>query len=193
MKVLPLVRHITRILPLSVAEQTALAEVAHLRNVRKRQYLLEEGDICSHYHFVLEGCFRLFTIDDRGIEHIIQFATEDWWIADIGSFHAETPSRFFIEALEPSRVLRIAKADLLKLYVLHPVFNQYFRVLIENAFVGLQKRTIQNISATAGERYDIFLSDFEHLVHRIPQRHIAAFIGVTPEFLSKLRKDKRDG
>ena len=128
-------------------------------------------------------------VDEKGTEHIVQFATENWWIADIGSFHSEAPSSFYIEALEPTTVLQIRKEDLLNFYTNFPKFDRYFRILVENAFIKIQNRVVQNISSIAEERYQSFLKAYHHLLNRIPQIHIASYIGVTPEFLSKVRKN----
>ncbi|MEZ4886840.1 MAG: Crp/Fnr family transcriptional regulator [Chitinophagales bacterium] len=184
-----LITHIHQLLPLTEEEQNLLVSSFQSKKIRRRQYLLQEGDVCKHYHFVIEGCLRMFFVDEKGTEHVLQFATENWWIADIGSFHASTPSRLFIEALEPSIVLQIKKKDLLTLYTESPKFDRYFRVLVENAFVKMQERVIQNISSTAQERYLTFLENYPHLANRISQVQIASFIGVTPEFLSKIRKN----
>ncbi len=165
-----------------------LSKYFQLRKLRRRQYLLQEGDWCRHYHFVLDGCLRMYFVDEKGNEHILQFATANWWIADIGSFHSEKPSRLNIDALEASEVLRIQKKDLLHLYEKYPKFDRYFRVLTENAFVKMQDRVLQNISSSAEERYRSFLENYPNLSNRISQVQIASYIGVTPEFLSKIRK-----
>ena len=189
MEIKKLIQHIEQIIPLAQEEQHKLEVVVKQKRVRRRQFLLQEGDVCKSYNFVIEGCFRMFMVDEKGAEHIVQFATENWWVADIGSFHNELPSNFYIEALEPSVVLQIKKEDLLKLYVGSPKFDRYFRVLVENAFIKMQNRVVQNISSTAEERYQSFLNSYPQLSNRIPQIHIASYIGVTPEFLSKVRKN----
>lgn len=176
-------------LPFNEVELQALEARISQKKVRRRQYLLQEGDVCRYYDFVVEGCLRMYRLDEKGTEHVLQFAVEDGWIGDIGSFHTEQPSRLFIDALEASTVLRISKQDLIYLYVHHPKFDRYFRVLVENAFVKMQGRVLQNISSTAEERYLSFLAHYPNLSNRIPQIQIASFIGVTPEFLSKIRKD----
>lgn len=185
----PLVQHIEKIIPLNEDARQALAAKVTSKKIRRRQYLLQDGDICRHYNFVLNGCLRMYLVDEKGTEHVLQFATDDGWIADIGSLHTDQPSRFCIDALEPTEVLRIAKEDLIDLYVKHPAFDRYFRVLTENAFVGMQQRVMQNISSTAEARYLHFLEKYPHLFNRIPLVQIASFIGVTPEFLSKIRRN----
>jgi CRP/FNR family transcriptional regulator, anaerobic regulatory protein len=185
----PLIQHIETIIPLDEEARRALSEKVTSKKIRRRQYLLQEGDICRHYNFVLKGCLRMYLVDGKGTEHVLQFAIENGWIADIGSLHLDQPSRFNIDALEPAEVLRIAKEDLIELYVKHPAFDRYFRVLTENAFIGMQHRVLQNISTTAEERYLLFLEKYPHLFNRIPLVQIASFIGVTPEFLSKIRRN----
>ncbi|MBI1224456.1 MAG: cyclic nucleotide-binding domain-containing protein [Bacteroidetes bacterium] len=184
-----LIQHIEKIIPLDDEARQALAIKVTSKKIRRRQYLLQDGDICRHYNFVLNGCLRMYLVDEKGTEHVLQFAIEGGWIADIGSLHTDQPSHFCIDALEPTEVLRIAKEDLIDLYVKHPAFDRYFRVLTENAFVGMQQRVMQNISSTAETRYLLFLEKYPHLFNRIPLVQIASFIGVTPEFLSKIRRN----
>lgn len=161
----------------------------NLRRVRRRQFILQEGDICRHYTFVNKGCLRLYSLDENGVEHILQFAPEDFWVSDIGSFHQETPTSMFIEALEPSEILQITKPDLLETFLAYPSYDRLFRVMMESAFIALQKRVLQNISSTAEERYLTFAETFPQLINRLPQTQIASYIGITPEFLSKIRKN----
>ena len=189
MNIQPLIEHFANYLPLDPEEIEDVKNRFHQKNVRKRQLILQEGDVCKHYTFVVEGCFKMYKVDERGREHNLQFAVENNWIADIGSFHSEKPSELSIEALEQSVILQIKKPDLLYLYTNYPKFDRNFRVLIEDAFVDLQKRVLQNISSTAEERYLDFLENFPELFNRISNVQIASYIGVTPEFLSKVRKE----
>jgi CRP-like cAMP-binding protein len=129
----------------------------------------------------------MYKIDDQGNTHIIQFAAENYWLNDLGSFHGQHPSGMNIDALEDTVVLQITRDNIISLYTKAPKFDRIFRVLIENSFVGLQQRLLQNISSTAEERYRSFLEIYPHLVNRLSQVQIAAFLGITPEFLSRLR------
>ena len=131
----------------------------------------------------------MYGVDKKGKEHNIEFATENEWITDIGSFHTEKPSKLYIEAMEPTVVLQVHKPDLLFLYVHCPKFDRNFRVIIENKFVELQHHALKNISNSAEERYLAFLDQYPKLSLRIPSAQIASYLGVTPEFLSKIRKD----
>jgi CRP-like cAMP-binding protein len=130
----------------------------------------------------------MYYLDEQGKEHNLQFAIENWWIGDIGSFHSGEPSKLFIEAIENSKILQIKKEDQLNLFEQHPKFNRIFRVLAENAMVSLQNRILQNISSTAEERYLDFVERYPHFFNRISNVQIASFLGVTPEFLSTIRK-----
>jgi CRP-like cAMP-binding protein len=185
----PLIDHFAQYLALNDLETKELEPRLIERKIKRRQFILQQGDLCKHYTFVVDGCFRMYKVDDKGNEHNLQFAIEGGWIADIGSFHSEKPSELYIEAMEQSTILQIAKDDLLYLYTEYSVFDRIFRVLVENAFVNLQKRVLQNISATAEERYLDFLKNYPKLFNRISNVQIASFIGVTPEFLSKIRKE----
>lgn len=184
-----IIENINRWIELSKEEIEFFTSKLNFRKIRRRQYILQEGDICRNYTFVNKGCLRLYYVDANGVEHILQFAPEDWWIADIGSFYNETPTELYIDALESTEILQIGKPELIQAFVNYPNFDRVFRVMIEKAFVALQKRVLQNISSTAEERYLTFVENYPNLVNRIPQTQIASFIGITPEFLSKIRKN----
>lgn len=177
-----------QILPLQKDDKDQLRAIVRQRSIRKRQFILQEGDVCKHYTFVVTGCFRMFSVDKKGVAHNIQFAAESDWISDIGSFFSEKPSKLYIEAIEASSILQIEKKDLLELYTDSLRFNRNFRVIIENKYVELQNRLLQNISSTAEERYTAFIEQYPHLSNRLPSTQIASYLGVTPEFLSKVRK-----
>lgn len=184
----PLIDYFNKLLPLDDEEASALEAFFKVRRVKRRQFILQEGDVARHNTFVVEGCFKMYFVDVKGKEHNLQFAIENWWIGDIGSFHSEEPSKLYIEAIENSVILQIKKEDQLKLFVDHVKFNRIFRVLAENAMVGLQQRALQNISSTAEERYLDFLKRYPQFFNRISNVQIASYLGVTPEFLSTIRK-----
>jgi len=183
----PLIAFFDKLIPLNKSEKDVVAEKFHPRLYRKRQYVLQEGDTCNLFHFVVRGCLRMYKIDEKGVVHILQFASENYWITDLGSFHGQKPSDLNIDALEDTMVLQISRDELVDVYQKEQKFNRIFRVLIENSFVNLQKRLLQTISSTADERYQSFIESYPHLVNRLPQTQIASFLGITPEFLSRLR------
>jgi len=152
--------------------------------------ILQEGFICKHYTFVEKGCFKMYGIDEKGYEHNIRFAAENDWITDLGSFYSEKPSRLFIEAIEPSLILQIEKPDLLFLFVNINKFDRNFRVILEEKFIELQNRLLQNFSLSAHQRYLDFLEQYPKLAVRLPNTQIASYLGITPEFLSKIRGEK---
>ena len=137
---------------------------------------------------MVEGCFRMYFVDEKGKEHNLQFAIENWWIGDISSFYKETPSQLYIEAMENSIVLQIKREVQYRLFVDHSKFNRIFRVFTENALVSFQNRVLQNISSTAEERYLHFMDRYPTLFNRISNVQIASYLDVTPEFLSTIRK-----
>ena len=183
----PLLNYFDRLIPLNKEEKELVIEKFRPRLYRKKQYVLQEGDVCTQFNFVVRGCLRMYKIDEQGNTHMLQFATENYWINDLGSFHSEKPSELNIDALDDTMVLQISHKDLIALYTQAQIFHRIFRVLIENSFVSLQKRLLQNISSTAEERYQSFLETYPHLVNRLPQIQIASFLGITPEFLSRVR------
>ena len=183
-----LIDYFSKLIPLEEREIEFLERVFKLRKIRRRQFILQEGDVCRFNSFVVEGCFKMYMVDDDGKEHNLQFATENWWIGDLGSFHSEKPSQLNIEALENSVILQIRKDDQIRLFIDFPKFNQIFRVLTENALISLQRRVLQNISSTAEERYLVFIERYPNFFNRISNVQIASYLGITPEFLSTIRK-----
>jgi len=183
-----LIEYFNRLIPLNSEEKAIVSANFKPRLYRKRQYVLQENDICTQFNFIVRGCLRMYKIDSKGNLHIIQFAAENYWLMDIASFHKKEKSKLSIDALEDTMVFQISHEDLINLYKQFPKFSTIFRVLIENSFVTLQNRMLQNISSTAEERYSHFVEVYPHLINRLPQTQIASFLGISPEFLSRLRK-----
>lgn len=186
----PLLDYFNKLIPLNSEEKRLVNDFFKPRLYRKRQYVLQEGDVCTQFYFVVRGCLRMYKIDEKGSTHVLQFAAENYWISDIGSFHGVKPSALNIDALEDTVVLQISRDDLISLYMQAPKFDRIFRVLSENSFTRLQERLLQNISSTAEGRYQSFLEVYPHLLNRLSQVQIAAFLGITPEFLSRLRNKR---
>lgn len=184
-----LIEHFNKYISLNKEEQSLLESRVTQKKIKRRQMIVQQGFVCKHYTFVVEGCFRMYGIDEKGYEHNIQFAAEGDWIADIGSFHSKKPSQLFIEALEPSEIIQIEQQDLYFLYINIPKLDRIFKVIIENKYVELQNRVLQNFSSTAQQRYLIFLEQYPTLAQRLPSTQIASYLGITPEFLSKIRKE----
>ncbi len=156
--------------------------------IKKRAFLLSQGDIFKYEGFVLEGCFRIFTLDKKGNENTLYFAAKDWWLMDIDSFMNQKPSNLNIQALEDSKVLLIDRKDKLALYESLPIIEKLFRVMSQKALVAWQRRLIRNHSETAKERYRHFISTYPHIASKLTDKQIASYLGITHEFLSKLKK-----
>ena len=184
-----LLAHMSSAFSLTGDEIEVLISLFAERQVKRRGFILHQGDICRHFTFVVSGCFKMYTIDPGGKEFNLEFAAENEWITDLNSFYAEKPTTVYIEAIEPSVILQITRPDLIHLYSNYPKFNSTFRIIIERKYMELQNRVLQNISATAEERYSNFLHQFPTLAARLPNTQIASYLGITSEFLSKIRKD----
>ncbi|MEX0291423.1 MAG: Crp/Fnr family transcriptional regulator [Flavobacteriaceae bacterium] len=156
--------------------------------IKRKAYVLTQGEICKFEGFVLEGCFRVFTIDKKGNENTLYFAARDWWLMDIDSFMNKTPSSLNIQALEDSKVLLIDKTDKLALYKSLPPVEKLFRVMSQRALVAWQRRLIRNHCLTAKERYLYFANTYPHILEKITDKQTASYLGITHEFLSKLKK-----
>lgn len=188
MSIEKLFTHIDKYLPLNASEKEELAARVTERRIKRKQFILQENDVCQHYSFVVEGCFKKFHVDKKGVEHNLQFAAEGEWIMEIDSFYFKRPSRVYIEAMEPAVILQIQRQDLYYLFTHNAKFDRKFRVIAENRAAELENRVLQAISSTAEERYVSFLEQYPHLSTRIPSTQIASYLGITPEFLSKVRK-----
>ncbi|MBK9511709.1 MAG: Crp/Fnr family transcriptional regulator [Cytophagaceae bacterium] len=176
-------------IPLTSEESNLIKSKITAHAIKKKTLILKDGKICKHYTYINKGCFKMFGIDDKGFSHNIQFAAEGNWIADVGSFYTQLPSNLNIEAIEDAEIFQIPQADLYELFVQIPKLNRMFKVTIENNFVELQNRVIQNFSSTAVQRYNSFLKHYPFLSNRLPNKEIASYLGITPEFLSKIRKE----
>jgi CRP-like cAMP-binding protein len=186
----PLVEYFKNYLPLKDEDIKMLAARVTQRQVKRRQMILQEGFVCRHYTFVEKGCFKLYGVDESGTEHNLRFAAENDWIADLGSFYSEKPSRLFIEAVEASVILQIERQDLLFLFINVHKFDRNFRIIVEEKFIELQNRLLQNFSSNAHQCYLDFLEQYPALAQRLPNTQIASYLGITPEFLSKIRGEK---
>lgn len=179
--------HVSRYVPLSAAEQELFTSLLTVKRLLRKQFLLQAGDICRHENYVLEGCVRSFFVDDKGDEHTLHFALEDWWITDLESFLHEAPAVVNIEALTPVTVLQLNKPSLERLYTEAPAFERFFRILHQHAYLAQNKRILNNISMTGEARYTDLLQRYPKLVQRVPQKYIASYLGITPVFLSQIR------
>lgn len=158
------------------------------KSIKKKQLLLREGEVCNFEAYIVSGCLRTFYIDENGSEVILQFSVEDWWVSDIGSFHDRTPSLLYIEALEDSELLTFNPTSKEELLARVPQFERVFRLMIQRHLSALERRLIRTIAKTAEERYVEFIKQYPKIAMRVPQHYIASYLGMTPEFLSKVRR-----
>lgn len=163
------------------------------KKLRKRQYLLQEGDPCRYIAFVEKGMLRSYSIDEKGLEHIIQFAFEGWWISDQYSFLTGEPSTYTIDALEECELLLLTKAAEEELMEKVPKMERYFRLLLQNSLIATQSRLVSSLSQPAEKRYHDLVGSCPTIPQRVPQHMMASFLGITPETLSRIRKKAAGG
>lgn len=184
-----LLKHnISKHISLSENEMEDFCGLFQPREIKKKTFLLREGEVCRFEGFVTKGLFRVYHIDTNGFVQILYFAVENWWVTDIDSFTNEKPSQLFIEALEDSEVLLITKKDKEFAYENLPKIEKLFRVMTQKTHVALQRRMIDNLSKTADQRYIDFIEKYPQLFQRLTNLQIAAYLGISHEFLSKIRK-----
>jgi CRP-like cAMP-binding protein len=160
----------------------------YIKKIRKKQYFLQEGQVCKHFGFVIKGAMRQYSIDEKGVEHFVQLAIENWWVGDRESWVMLSPSRYNIDAWEDSELLLISYADTMKLFQLYPALAEMMRKMDERNNIARQKRITSAISDTAEKRYTDFANDYPDLLQRFPQHIIASYIGITKDTLSRVRK-----
>jgi CRP-like cAMP-binding protein len=170
------------------AEVEQLISAIHFKKVKKNSVLLQAGDICRNIYFVNKGCLRVFNIDAHGEQHNILFCPEYWWAVDLASFSGQTPAFYDIQALEDSELFYFSHDTLEQLYADIPKLERFFRILTQNGFSLYQSRITSTLSKTAEQRYSLFQKQYPGLEQRIAQKHIASFVGITPVFLSMIRK-----
>lgn len=160
------------------------------KEIPKKALVLQAGQVCKYISYVHSGALRAYHIDKDGKESTIMFAVADWWVTDMFCFLNEKPAMMYIEAIENSSVFQLSKEYLEKLFYNVPKFERFFRILMQNAYTREQLRVIENLSLTAEDRYDSFLIKYPHTAKAVTQKQIASYLGITPEFLSAIRKNK---
>ena len=165
--------------------------MAHFKpkKIRKRQYFLQEGDVCKYAGFIVKGAAKTYTVDEKGHEHILKLSVEDWWLADFESYYHLKPSRFNIEALEDMEILQITNAVVEEFIKPIPAFSAMQKVLSQNNTIAAQKRMQSAISQSGEERFQELVNEYPHFIQRFSQNLIASYLGLTPESLSRIRKN----
>ena len=179
---------INSIVPISKEEFDYCKTLFLSKKLRKRRYFLQEGDVCKYQAFVEKGILRSYTIDKKGSEHILQFASEGWWMADLSSYLTNEPSFLNIDAIEDSELLLITKSSWEEAMKKIPSLEHYFRIILQKHLVATQKRLLQSLSETAEEKYIRFVNTYTDCLQRVPQHMIASYLGIKRETLSRVRK-----
>ncbi|MEO6498872.1 MAG: Crp/Fnr family transcriptional regulator [Mucilaginibacter sp.] len=182
-----ILQSISKYVHLTKEESDYFISLLQPKQLKRKEYLLEDGDICKHSAFTTTGCLRGFTVDQNGYEHVLNFAPPGWWIADMYSLLSQKPGNLYIESNEVSEVLLLSKINQEKLYHEVPKFERFFRIITENSLVAYQQRLIDNLSLEAEERYNNFCKRYPSLINNLPKKDIASYIGVTPEFFSRMQ------
>jgi CRP-like cAMP-binding protein len=183
-----LIENVCQKIPLHTSEFETLKSFFIPKKVRKRQYILNAGDVCQYITFVEKGLLRSFTVDDDGNEHVVQFAIEGWWISDVGSFVNEKDALYNIEALEDCELLHLSRQSMDELLTSLPIMERFFRVLMQNNIIALQRRVVAYMSLSAEEKYLRLMEVAPDIMTRASQQHIASYLSLTPETLSRVRK-----
>ena len=182
-----IIQNIAKHVSLTLVEQDLFLSKTETKIVKAKTILLNAGELSKHTYFVNSGILRSFYINDNIIEHVLHFACEGWWIGDMYSYISEKPGNLFIEVLEDAEIVMLSKENHQELYQKIPKLECFFRILAENSLVAHQERLMDNLSLTAEERFEKFCFKYPTLLQRIPQKQIASYIGVTPEFFSKMK------
>ncbi|WOD43525.1 Crp/Fnr family transcriptional regulator [Hwangdonia lutea] len=184
---IPFLEYINKYISLSVEDETILLSKIVQRNYLKDQYISQQGDICKSVNFIISGGTKTFYMDKDGQEHIVMFSIEDWWTSDLGSFITQTPADFNVQCIENTQLIQFTYDNLEELYKEIPKLECLFRKIVERAFVASQKRIVRNFSLPVKERYIEFKNKYPQIEQRVPQYMIASYLGVTKEFLSKIK------
>ncbi|MBT1703948.1 Crp/Fnr family transcriptional regulator [Chryseosolibacter indicus] len=182
-----ILKNVSKHITLNDAERQFFLSMLESRFIKRKELHLKEGEVCKHSTFIVSGALKGFTIDKQGIEHVINFAIKDWWIGDMYSLISQQPGILNIEALADSEVLMLSRENQHLLYEKVPKFERFFRIIVENSLVASQQRLINNLSLTAEERYLEFMKKYSSILEYAPLHTIASYLGITPEFLSKIR------
>jgi CRP-like cAMP-binding protein len=183
----PLIKNLSRLVSLSNEDIAIIQSLFIPKRFRRHQYILQEGNVSRWETYVVTGLARTYEVDDKGLEHVLQFGPEDWWVGDLFSFLTETPTKFNVDCLEDTLVLQITKPDLESLYRQVPATERYFRIIVQNAYIASVNRISSTLRKTAPERYHEFITRYPQIEQRVPNHQIASYLGITPQSLSRIR------
>ena len=183
-----LIASVSKHISLTTEEIAFFTSLLKSKFIADGEFLLREGDICKYESFVTRGCLKTYYVDENGFEHIIDFSIEEWWADDLYSLLTQTASKSNIKAIEDTDILQIGKSDLELLYQKIPKFERFFRILFQNAYIAQRDQINLALAASAEERYILFLKKKPYAEKRFSQKDIASYLGITPQFLSTLKK-----
>ena len=182
-----IINNVSRFIELTDLEKHRFISLLKEIKIKKKNFLLQEGDVAKYEYFITKGCLKVYSLDMAGTQHISMFGIENYWTTDMASFISNEPSRFFIEALEDTELLAISKTNYELLFKEIPQFERFYRILYQRSLMSYILRTNHGISLTAEERYFRFKEQYPQIINRIKQKDLAAYIGVTPEFMSMIK------
>jgi len=182
-----IINNVSRFIELTDLEKYQFISLLKEMTIKKKNFLLQEGDVAKYEYFITKGCLKNYTLDENGTQHISMFGIENYWTTDMVSFISDEPSHFFIEALEDTELLAISKTKYERLFKEIPKFERFYRILYQRSLISYIRRTNHGISLTAEERYLRFKDQYPQIINRIKQKDLAAYIGVTPEFMSMIK------
>ena len=188
-----ILRNVAKHIALDEKETNHFISLLTYKEISKKTFLLTEGQACKHLSYVHSGALRSYCLDKEGRQSTIMFAVADWWVTDMYCFLSEKPAMMYIETIEDSSVFQLSRENFRKLFNAIPKFERFFRILMQNAYTREQLRIIENLTLSAEERYDRFLNKYPQVVKQVTQKQIASYLGITPEFLSAIRKKKTPG
>ena len=175
-------------IPLEDLEKKYLNSILHPLKLRQNEFIEKAGEISRYMINVSSGCLMTYYNDNDANDHVMQFSTAGWWTSDLKSFIEQQPSSYPTRALTDSEILLLPKKDMDELMDRYPKFEKYFRILFQNSLITHQERIIRNLSMPAEARYQFFQEKYPNLEQYVPQKYIASYLGITPEFLSKIRR-----
>lgn len=182
------IAHLRETIALDDAEVNRIVEVIEVVQLKRKEILLSPGQPSKHMRFIAQGSARCYYLDENTQEHTLQIGIENWWINDLYSFLTQQDSQMYIQAIEPAVILQVSQPNLELLYTDIPAVSTFFRIKIQSAYVALQERMIENLSTEVYTRYQKFIKEYRDIEQRVPQYIVASYLGVTPEFLSYLKK-----
>lgn len=185
-----IIKNIERFIILTDDEKEIFFSYLHVIKVKKKQFIVQPNFVCQNRSYIVTGSFQTYLLDKDGQEHVIGLSVEDWWVGDFESYITQQPATMFVEALENSTIIQLTYENEQKIYKQIPKFEHFFRRQVEQGTLALRMRLRWALSSTAEERYEEFIQRYPHFIQRFPQYIIASYLGMTTQFLSKIRNKK---